>query len=42
MGVLSIFDDIEPLITNLIHWTRPNGKIYIHGMFYDIDVYTKI
>ena len=43
MGVLSIFDDVEPVIANLIHWTKPNGKIYIHGMFNpnDIDVFLK-
>lgn len=42
-GVLSIFDDIEPAISNLSHWIKPNGRIYIHGLFnpYDVDVYIK-
>lgn len=37
-GVLSIFDDLDPIIENLIHWTKPGGKIIIHGMFNDYDV----
>lgn len=42
-GVLSIFDDIEPIISNLIYWTKPKGKIFIHGMFnpHAIDVFIK-
>lgn len=43
LGVLSIFDDIDPVLTNLIHWTRPGGKVLVHGMFNpsDVDVYIR-
>ena len=43
LGVLSIFDDCEYAIRNLIYWTKPGGKIFIHGMFnpYDLDVFVK-
>lgn len=43
LGVLSIFDDIEPALSNVIYWTKPGGKIFIHGMFnpQDIDVFIK-
>ena len=43
LGVLSIFDDVEPALTNLIRWTKPNGKLFIHGMFNpeNIDVFLK-
>lgn len=32
-GVHSIFDEIEPVLDNLIHWTRPGGHIYVFGLF---------
>lgn len=32
-GVHSIFDDFEPVFENLIHWTRPGGRVYIFGLF---------
>jgi 2-polyprenyl-3-methyl-5-hydroxy-6-metoxy-1,4-benzoquinol methylase len=43
VGVLSIFDDVEPAINNLLYWTKPTGKIFIHGLFnpYDVDVFIK-
>ena len=43
LGVLSIFDDCSDAIENLIHWTKPGGKIMIHGMFnpFDIDIFIK-
>ena len=43
LGVLSIFDDIDPILSNLSHWIKPNGRVYIHGMFnpFDIDVFIK-
>ncbi len=43
LGVISIFDDIEPLVKNLAHWIRPGGMILIHGMFnpFDVDVFVK-
>ena len=43
LGVISIFDDIEPVIQNIAYWSRPNGKVFIHGMFnpFDVDVFVK-
>jgi len=43
LGVLSIFDDIEPVVSNLVHWTKPGGKIFIHGLLNpdDVDVFIK-
>ena len=43
VGVISIFDDIEPIVRNLSSWIQENGRIYIHGMFnpFPIDVYVK-
>jgi 2-polyprenyl-3-methyl-5-hydroxy-6-metoxy-1,4-benzoquinol methylase len=43
LGVISIFDDIEPIIHNLTRWIKPGGKVFIHGMFnpLDVDVYVK-
>ena len=43
MGVLSIFDEVDEAIRNLIYWTKPGGKLFIHGMFnpYDLDVWIK-
>ena len=43
LGVLSIFDDIEPILSNISHWIKPNGRVYMHGMFnpFDIDVFIK-
>lgn len=42
-GVLSIFDDIEPIIKNLSFWIKPGGKIFLFGAFntYEIDVFIK-
>ena len=43
IGVLSIFDEFEPIIENLLHWTKPGGKIFLHGLFNPspVDVYLK-
>jgi SAM-dependent methyltransferase len=43
LGVISIFDDIEPIVKNLSTWVKNNGRVYIHGMFnpFPIDVYIK-
>jgi len=43
LGVLSIFDDIDPILSNISHWIKPNGRVYMHGMFnpFDIDVFIK-
>jgi ubiquinone/menaquinone biosynthesis C-methylase UbiE len=41
--VLSIFDDINPLIVNVSKWIKPGGVVFYHGMFnpHPIDVYIK-
>lgn len=43
LGVISIFDDISPIVKNLALWIKPGGKILIHGMFnpFDVDVFVK-
>ena len=43
LGVMSIFDNFETVIDNLIYWTKPGGKIYIHNMFnpHPVDVNIK-
>ncbi len=43
MGVISIFDNVEPALENLVNWSKKGGKILIHGMFNkaDVDVYIK-
>jgi hypothetical protein len=43
MGVLSIFDEVEEVIRNLIYWTKPGGRLFLHGMFNpsDLDVFIK-
>lgn len=43
LGVISIFDDIEPIVLNIVNWIKPGGKLFIHGMFnpFDVDVYVK-
>lgn len=43
LGVISIFDDIEPIIDNLSRWLKPGGRLYLHDMFnpYDVDVFVK-
>ena len=42
-GVISIFDDVEPVLDNLLHWVRPGGRVLVMGMFnpHDLDVYVK-
>ncbi|MBM4294440.1 MAG: class I SAM-dependent methyltransferase [Deltaproteobacteria bacterium] len=42
-GVHSIFDDFKDLLFNLLHWTRPGGRIFIFGPFnpYPVDVWVK-
>ena len=34
-GVLSIFDNFQDLINNLIHWTKPGGYVFVHSLFSD-------
>jgi ubiquinone/menaquinone biosynthesis C-methylase UbiE len=43
LGVISIFDEIESILQNLISWVKPGGKVFIHGMFnpLNVDVYVK-
>lgn len=43
VGVHSIFDEFETCFSNLIHWTRPGGMVYIAGVFnsFPIDVLIK-
>ena len=43
MGVLSIFDSFERTFDNLLYWTKPKGKIYLHSFFndYPFDVNIK-
>jgi SAM-dependent methyltransferase len=38
VGVLSIFDAFEPVLDNLIYWTKAGGDIYIHSLFNDFDL----
>ena len=42
-GVLCIFDNSEKIISNLLKWIKPNGRILIFNMFneYDLDVFIK-
>jgi SAM-dependent methyltransferase len=37
-GMLSIFDDPEPLLMNLIRNTRRGGRVYVASMFNDDDI----
>ena len=41
IGVHSIFDDIETSLSNLLHWTRPGGRVYVFGPFnpFPLDVW---
>lgn len=43
IGVHPIFDNFEKCFSNLIHWTKPRGTIYICDMFnkYPVDVLIK-
>ncbi len=43
LGVISIWDNVEPVLENLVNWSKKGGKILILGMFNkaDVDVYIK-
>jgi SAM-dependent methyltransferase len=42
-GVLSIFDEFETCIENLLAWAKPGGTVYIHSLFsnHPVDVQIK-
>lgn len=42
-GVLSIFDEFETCLENLLAWTKPGGTIYVHSLFseHPVDVQIK-
>jgi len=41
VGVLPIFDEFEPTFENLLHWTKPGGRIYVATLLnpYPMDVW---
>jgi len=41
LGVSAMFDDFKPCFLNVMHWTRPGGRLYILSIFnpYPIDVW---
>ena len=43
VGVISIFDSFEPIIDNLLYWTKPGGYVFLQGLFnnYPVDVNVK-
>ncbi len=43
LGVLCIFDDYESVLTNVLSWLKPKGKLVLHNMVseFDIDVFVK-
>lgn len=43
IGVHTIFDDFEPCFSNLIHWCKPGGRLYVFSFFNDhpLDVLVK-
>lgn len=43
LGVHTIFDEIEPCLSNLLCWTKPGGKIFLFSFFndYPVDVWVK-
>ncbi len=43
IGVLPIFDSFEPVLDNLIYWTKSKGEVFVHSLFsdYDVDVNIK-
>ena len=43
IGVLSIFDSFEPIIDNLLYWTKAGGCVIAQGLFnnYPVDVNVK-
>lgn len=43
LGVHSIFDDVQPILENLMKWTKPGGSFFVFGMFnpHDVDVFVR-
>lgn len=41
-GMLGIFDQFEPLLESLLANTRKGGRIYIHGLFNDVDIDVRV
>lgn len=43
MGVISIFDELDIVVSNLCNWVKAGGKIYLHSIFnpFPIDVFVK-
>lgn len=44
VGVHSIFDEIEPWLSNLLSWTKPGGTVAVFGLIntHPIDVYLRV
>lgn len=38
LGVLSIFDNYKNVISNVISWLNPNGRLILHSMISDFDI----
>ena len=43
LGVLTIFDDYNTVLKNVLSWLNPKGRIILHNLVneYDIDVFIK-
>ena len=43
LGVLTIFDDYNTVLKNVLSWLNPKGKLILHNLVneYDIDVFIK-
>ena len=43
LGVLTIFDDYNTILKNVLSWINPKGRLILHNLIneYDIDVFIK-
>ena len=43
LGVLTIFDDYNTVLKNVLSWLNPKGRVILHNLVneYDIDVFIK-
>ncbi len=43
LGVLTIFDDYNTILKNVLSWLNPKGRLILHNLIneYDIDVFIK-